>query len=145
MGTLRGHTALPAPRAPQHGKGCPPSIKDRWWSLHPCPLATNTIMVISPPSSTSKLLVSSALMNSLTSLNQAFPAVGWVFCHSPNWGARHWTPWKNKSLLGMHEVTASYLSLQKCSKVFYPVKSKSVECTCGMDYTDPFRALNIFK
>lgn len=97
------------------------------------------------PWSTSMLLVPSAPMTSLTSLSQAFPARGWVFCSPPNQGAWHWTLWKSNSLLAMHEEIASYLLLQECLKVFYPVNSRSLERTCGMDYTDPFRALNIFK
>lgn len=52
-----------------------------------------------------------------------------------------------KQLIGLaaHEVIMHHLLLQKRLKVFYLVNSRSVERTCGMDYTDPFRALNIFK
>lgn len=48
-------------------------------------------------------------------------------------------------MLVPQEAIKRHLLLQKYLKVFYRVNSRSVERMCGVDYSDPFRALTIFK
>lgn len=75
MGALAGHMALSAPTALRHGTGCPPPLKDCWWSLHPPPWAAIANRY-TPPGSVFSLLVPSALMTHLASSSQAFAEAG---------------------------------------------------------------------
>lgn len=88
--------------------------------------------------STSTLLVPSALVTSLTSHSQPSS-------HPLKGGAGHWTLKRQSIVLVPQEAIKRHLLLQKYLKVFYRVNSRSVERMCGVDYSDPFRALTIFK
>lgn len=52
---------------------------------------------------------------------------------------------QKSSCVSPRQQIMQHFLLQKCLEVFYFVNSRSVACMGGMDYTDPFRALNIFK